>query len=85
MAWLIVLAVVALGLVWWARRNTPAQKRTRLVAELRARFQRQVHLSAPEAHAALERHVAGLRTRFPDHDEVWYLRRVLADLARDRR
>jgi hypothetical protein len=37
-----------------------------------------------QAEESLARHVMALKERFPGQTETWYLRRVLADLKRDR-
>ncbi len=78
----IVLAVVAaavlLALLGWAFWGNPTER-------LRQQYFRSVHLSRAEAEAALERHLARVRQRFPGRTEAWYLHHILTDLKRDRR
>ncbi len=75
-----VLVVVGLvGLIFWALRFFNPVKR------LRNQYFRSVRQTRPEAEQSLARHLARLQERYPGKSEVWYLRRVLADLERDRR
>jgi predicted LPLAT superfamily acyltransferase len=70
----VAVAVPALFLL----RGTEAQR-------LRKAWFRRNHLPRPYAEESLARHLTSLKERFPGHTEVWYLRRILTDLERDRR
>jgi hypothetical protein len=67
--------IVVLGLIL---RGGEAQR-------LRRAWFRSTPLPRMQAEESLARHVAALKERFPGQKETWYLRRVLADLRRDRR
>ncbi len=71
-------AVVLLGLILWVVGGNE-------VSRLRNRYLRSVQLPRAQAEQSLARHLARLQERYPGKTEVWYLRRVLADLERDRR
>jgi hypothetical protein len=80
--WLAILAVLAIFVAAQFRR-----KGAPLPLELRLRLQILRRLRGPvsDAEAILERTLRGVRQRHPDKDERWCLRRVLADLDKDRR
>ena len=71
-------AVVLLGLIIWVVGGNE-------VSRLRNQYFRSVQLPRAQAEQSLARHLARLQERHPGKTEVWYLRRVLADLERDRR
>jgi hypothetical protein len=76
----IVLAVavlLALGL-GLALRGTEAQR-------LRRRWLRNTPLPRGQAEESLARHVQVQKERFPGRTEAWYLKKILAELERDRR
>jgi hypothetical protein len=71
-------AVVLLGLIIWVVGGNE-------VSRLRNQYLRSVQLPRAQAEQSLARHLARLQERYPGKTEAWYLRRVLADLERDRR
>ncbi|WP_257458361.1 hypothetical protein [Archangium lipolyticum] len=71
-------AVVLLGLIIWVVGGNE-------VSRLRNQYFRSVQLPRAQAEQSLARHLARLQERHPGKTEAWYLRRVLADLERDRR
>ncbi|QRN98895.1 hypothetical protein JRI60_07645 [Archangium violaceum] len=71
-------AVVLLGLIIWVVGGNE-------VSRLRNQYFRSVPLPRAQAEQSLARHLARLQERYPGKTEAWYLRRVLADLERDRR
>ena len=71
---LVVLAVVG-GLLL---RGTEAQR-------LRRAWFRNTPLPRLQAEESLARHLMAQKERFPGHTEVWYLKKILSDLKRDRR
>ncbi|WP_224244446.1 hypothetical protein [Hyalangium gracile] len=71
----LVVFVVVLGLVL---RGTEAQR-------LRRAWFRNTPLPRMQAEESLARHVMALKERFPGRTEAWYLRKILAELQRDRR
>jgi uncharacterized iron-regulated membrane protein len=75
----VVVVAVLVGLIVWALRFFNPVNR------LRNQYLRGVRQPRPEAEQSLARHLARLQERYPGKSEVWYLRRVLADLERDRR
>ncbi|HEX8433501.1 hypothetical protein [Archangium sp.] len=75
----VVVVAVLVGLIFWALRFFNP------VDRLRNQYLRNVRQPRPEAEQSLARHLARLQERYPGKSEVWYLRRVLADLERDRR
>jgi hypothetical protein len=76
---LILLGLVALGVVGWLLfRGTEAQR-------LRRAWFRNTPLPRPQAEESLARHLMALKERFPQRSEAWYLKKILADLQRDRR
>ncbi|PTL75613.1 hypothetical protein DAT35_54235 [Vitiosangium sp. GDMCC 1.1324] len=75
---LVVGALLALGVLYWLLAgNEPSR--------LRDQYFRSIHLPRSEAEKSLARHLARLQENHPGKSEVWYLRRVVADLHRDRR
>jgi hypothetical protein len=75
----VVLGAVALlGLIIWVVGGNE-------VSRLRNQYLRSVQLPRAQAEQSLARHLARLQERHPGKTEAWYLRRVLADLERDRR
>ncbi|MGZ3459952.1 MAG: hypothetical protein ACXU86_15775 [Archangium sp.] len=77
-ATLVVGAVLALGVLYWLLAKTEASR-------LRDQYFLSVRLPRAEAEQSLARHLARLQESHPGKSEAWYLRRVLADLYRDRR
>jgi hypothetical protein len=75
---LVVGAVVVLGVLYWLLAGNEASR-------LRDHYFRSIHLPRAEAEQSLARHLARLQEQHPGKSEAWYLRRVLADLHRDRR
>jgi hypothetical protein len=76
---LIILAVAACaGLLLWSLRGDEPSR-------LRQEYFHSVPLPRAQAEEALARHLAGLQQRYPGRSEIWYLRRILSDLERDRR
>ena len=74
----ILVVAVCVGLYLWSQRvDTPER--------LRQRYFHSVHQPRAQAEETLARHLVSLYRRYPGRSEVWYLRRVLSDLARDRR
>jgi hypothetical protein len=71
-------ALVLLGLIVWVVGGNE-------VSRLRNQYLRSVQLPRAQAEQSLARHLARLQERHPGKTEAWYLRRVLADLERDRR
>jgi hypothetical protein len=71
-------ALVLLGLILWVVGGNE-------VSRLRNQYLRSVQLPRAQAEQSLARHLARLQERHPGKTEAWYLRRVLADLERDRR
>jgi hypothetical protein len=71
----LVLAVVVAALLI---RGTPAQR-------LRRAWFRSTPLPRVQAEELLARHLTALQERFPGRSEVWYLKKILSDLKRDRR
>jgi hypothetical protein len=86
-----VLLVAVMAFLFRGKRRSSRSSRSRArnprneIARLRERFFRKMRLARAPAEAALERHLAGLRRRFPDRDELWYHERVVSDLERDTR
>ncbi|QRK09560.1 hypothetical protein JQX13_05330 [Archangium violaceum] len=82
MNWTVVFVVlgvvVLLGLIFWVVGGNE-------VSRLREQYFRSVPPPRAQAEESLARHLARLQERYPGKTEVWYLRRVLADLQRDRR
>jgi hypothetical protein len=70
----VAVAVPALFLL----RGTEAQR-------LRKVWFRSTPLPKPQAEESLTRHLMALKERFPNRTEVWYLKKILSDLERDRR
>jgi hypothetical protein len=70
----VAVAVPALFLL----RGTEAQR-------LRRAWFRNTPLPKPQAEESLARHLIALKERFPNRAEVWYLKKILSDLERDRR
>jgi hypothetical protein len=70
----VVIAVVAALLL----RGTEAQR-------LRRAWFRNTPLPRAQAEESLARHLMALKERFPGRTEAWYLKKILADLQRDRR
>jgi hypothetical protein len=70
----VVVAVPALFLL----RGTEAKR-------LRRAWFRNTPLPRPQAEESLARHLMALKERFPNRTEVWYLKKILSDLERDRR
>jgi hypothetical protein len=75
----ILVGVGIVGLIVWGL------PRLNPVPRLRNQYFRSVRQSPTEAEQSLARHLARLQERYPGKSEAWYLRRVLADLRRDRR
>lgn len=75
---LVVGALLALGVLYWLLSGSEPSR-------LRDQYFRSVQLPRAQAEESLARHVARLQEKHPGKSEVWYLRRVLADLQRDRR
>lgn len=71
----VVVVVVVLGLLL---RGTEAQR-------LRRAWFRNTPLPRPQAEESLARHLMAQQERFPGRTEAWYLKKILADLKRDRR
>lgn len=71
----VVVVVVILGLLL---RGTEAQR-------LRRAWFRNTPLPRAQAEESLARHVMALKERFPHRTEAWYLKKILAELQRDRR
>ena len=70
----VAVAIAALLLL----RGTEAQR-------LRRAWFRSTPLPRPQAEESLARHLMALKERFPNRTEVWYLKKILSDLQRDRR
>jgi len=75
---LVVGAVLALGVLYWLLAGSEPSR-------LREQYFRSVHLPRAQAEESLARHLARLQEKHPGKSEAWYLRRILADLYRDRR
>ncbi len=75
---LVVGALLALGVLYWLLTGNEASR-------LKDQYFRSVHLPRAQAEESLARHLARLQEQHPGKSEAWYLRRVLADLHRDRR
>ncbi len=75
---LVVGALLVLGVAYWLLAKTEPSR-------LRDQYFRVIHLPRAEAEQSLSRHLTTLQKRHPGKSETWYLRRVLADLYRDRR
>ncbi|HZI05531.1 MAG TPA: hypothetical protein VEZ71_15975 [Archangium sp.] len=75
---LVVGALLSLGVLYWLLTGNEASR-------LRDAYFRSVQLPRAQAEESLARHVARLQEKHPGKSEAWYLRRVLADLQRDRR
>ncbi|MCY1081883.1 hypothetical protein [Archangium lansingense] len=75
---LVVGAVLCLGVLYWLLSGNEASR-------LKDQYFRSVQLPRAQAEESLTRHVARLQEKHPGKTESWYLRHVLADLARDRR
>ncbi|KFA94452.1 hypothetical protein [Archangium violaceum] len=75
---LVVGALLALGVLYWLLTGNEASR-------LKDQYFRSVHLPRAQAEESLARHLARLQEKHPGKSEAWYLRRVLADLHRDRR
>ena len=75
---LVVGALLALGVLYWLLTGNEASR-------LKDQYFRSIHLPRAQAEESLARHLARLQEQHPGKSEAWYLRRVLADLHRDRR
>ncbi len=75
---LVIGALIALGVLYWLLSGNEASR-------LRDQYFRTIHLPRAEAEKSLARHLTSLQERHPGKSESWYLRRILADLSRDRR
>jgi hypothetical protein len=75
----VLVGVGLVGLIVWALRLLNPVNR------LRNQYLRRVRQTPAEAEQSLARHLARLQERYPGRSEAWYLRRILADLERDRR
>ncbi|WP_233165569.1 hypothetical protein [Archangium sp. Cb G35] len=75
---LVVGALLALGVLYWLLTGNEASR-------LKDQYFRSVQLPRAQAEESLARHLARLQEQHPGKSEAWYLRRVLADLHRDRR
>ncbi|MET0402686.1 MAG: hypothetical protein ABW123_09795 [Cystobacter sp.] len=79
-------AVLFLGFFLWDRGGLKAVGlRGNETERLREEYFRTVRMPRSEALKSLTRHMDGLHQRHPGHSELWYLRRVVSDLRRDRR
>ncbi|HYH96735.1 hypothetical protein [Hyalangium sp.] len=77
--WLILAGLGVLGVaIALLVRGTEAQR-------LRRAWFRSTPLPRAQAEESLARHLMAQRGRFPNRTEVWYLRKILAELRRDRR
>ncbi len=75
----IILGLIGLALViGLLMRGTEAQR-------LRRAWFRNTPLPRAQAEESLARHLMALKERFPGRDEAWYLKKILAELRRDRR
>jgi hypothetical protein len=77
-ALMVVGAVVLVVAVALVLRGTEAQR-------LRRAWFRNTPLPRPQAEESLARHLLALKERFPGRTEAWYLKKILAELRRDRR
>jgi hypothetical protein len=75
---IVVGLVVGAVVLWRLFRGTEAQR-------LRSAWFRDAPLPRAQAEEVLARHLQALKERFPERSEVWYLKKILADLRRDRR
>ena len=75
---LVVGALLALGVLYWLLTGNEASR-------LKDQYFRSVQLPRAQAEESLARHLARIQEQHPGKSEAWYLRRVLADLHRDRR
>ncbi|WP_224361338.1 hypothetical protein [Hyalangium versicolor] len=77
-ALIIVALIVVVVILGFLLRGTEAQR-------LRRAWFRNTPLPRTQAEESLARHVMALKERFPGRTEAWYLRKILAELQRDRR
>ncbi len=77
-ALMVVGAVVLVVAVALVLRGTEAQR-------LRRAWFRNTPLPRPQAEESLARHLLALKARCPGRTEAWYLKKILAELRRDRR
>jgi hypothetical protein len=75
---LVVGAMLVLGVLYWLLSGNEA-------GHLRDQYFRSVQLPRAQAEESLARHLARIQEKHPGKSEAWYLRRILADLYRDRR
>lgn len=76
---LIILGLIGLAVVvGLVLRGSEAQR-------LRRAWFRNTPLPRAQAEESLARHLMALKERFPGREEAWYLKKILADLRRDRR
>ena len=74
----VVVVVVVVGMLGLLRWGSEAQR-------LRRAWFRNTPLPRAQAEESLARHVMALKERFPGRTEAWYLKKILAELQRDRR
>jgi hypothetical protein len=74
----VVVGVVVGGMLGLLRWGSEAQR-------LRRAWFRNTPLPRAQAEESLARHLMALKERFPGRTEAWYLKKILAELQRDRR
>jgi hypothetical protein len=78
----LTVAAVVVGLALWpASRARPGAR----LASLEARYLRLLQMPKPVARETLRRTLLDMEQRFPGRSTTWHLRKMIADLERDRR
>jgi len=81
----LLLAVALIGGLLWVAYPTGARGRRVRRGDLRARYLRLLNMPPRLGEETLRRTLADLQARLPGHSTAWYLRKMIADLERDRR
>ncbi len=81
--YLIIAVALIAGLFWVT--YPKGRVRRRSGRSLRERYLRLLNMRPPHGEEALNRTLQNLQERLPNHSTDWYLRKMIADLERDRR
>ena len=85
-----LVCLLIVGFVVWsqtpkARRQRRTHKRQRTMARLRREYARLLHLPPRASQETVNRVMREMARDYPERSPEWHLRKLIADLQRDRR
>lgn len=84
--YVVLVALVALALLWWWRsRRSPKRATAKKASALKQKWRRLSQMPPAQADAALARTLAMLEEKHPGRRRDWYLAKAVEELERSKR